>query len=150
MLAMLDIPWVPPDYQLPAKAIAALAGALLGVKVWRSVARFRRRRRPVQLHPKLAKYGIDSEEAARRRRALAAQIAATSSGPSLVGYEIVEQIDAVFVEGFRSPAEAIEGLKAEAASRRANAVINVRQERTAAGRCSASGDAVKARRLESS
>lgn len=150
LLAFPNIPLVPDGYQLHAQLVAALIALVAAWRLWQRIRRFRRSRRPATLHPNLARYGIDPEEAARARREAAARIVATSSGPSLVGYEITEQIDAVFVDGFRSPAEAIEGLKAEAAGRGANAVVNVRQERSAAGRCTASGDAVKARRIEAS
>ncbi len=148
MTTLWSIPFVPEAYQLYAKlAVAALAALFLARKLWRGVRRFQRSRRPPVLHPKLQKYGIDPEEAARERRELAARIVATSSGERLAGYEIVQQIEAVFVEGFRSPAEAIEGLKAAAAHAGANAVINVRPERSLAGRCGASGDAVRVRRV---
>jgi uncharacterized protein YbjQ (UPF0145 family) len=54
----------------------------------------------------------------------------------------VEQVEAVVVDGFRRPEEAIEGLKAAAALKGANAVTHVHTERTSSGRCSARGDAV--------
>ena len=60
----------------------------------------------------------------------------------LAGFKIVRQVEAVFVEGYRSPEEALIALKAEAAERGANGILNVNTDRTAAGRCSASGDAV--------
>lgn len=142
------VPGVPEAYQTAVKwGLAALAGLIVLRAVWRQIRRLQRSRRPPTLHPRLQRYGIDAQEAARRRE-LAARIVATSSGPGLAGYEIVEQIEAVFVDGFRSPAEAAEGLKAAAAERGANAIINVRQERSAAGRCTASGDAVRVRRME--
>ncbi|MGB9626476.1 MAG: hypothetical protein ACPMAQ_16600, partial [Phycisphaerae bacterium] len=140
------MPFVPDEYQLHAKLAAVVLAALfLGRSLWGRIRRFQRSRRPVVLHPKLQKYGIDPEEAARERRELASTIVATSSGERLAGYEIVQQVEAVFVEGFRSPAEAIDGLKAAAARVGANAVINVRPERSLAGRCGASGDAVRVR-----
>lgn len=145
MRLLWNIPYVPPDYQTAAKiALGALVVLFLLHRAWRRLRRSIRARRPAKLHPRLQKYGIDPEEAARERRELAAAIEATSSSDRLTGYEIVEQIEAVFVEGFRTPAEATDGLKAAAAQRGANAVINVRQERSAAGRCTASGDAVRA------
>lgn len=139
-----SIPGVPEAYQSFAKtALALLVGLWIVLRVWKRIRRFQRSRRPVRLHPKLEKYGIDQAEAARQRRELATEIVATSSSDRLAGYTILQQIEAVFVEGFRTPAEAVEALKAAAAAQGANAVIHVRQERTAAGKCSASGDAVR-------
>ncbi len=151
MSVLWSIPLVPDVYQPYAKIALGAAVAWVVLRtVQRRLHRYLRSRKPVVLHPNLQKYGIGAEEAARQRQALASQILATSSGDRLVGYEIVQQIEAVFVEGFRSPAEAVEGLKAEAARRGANAVVNVRQERTAGGRCSASGDAVRVRPVNES
>jgi hypothetical protein len=148
MVVLWSIPLVPDEYQLYAKVgLAALVALYVVRRVWRRVQRFRRSRKPVVLHPSLQKYGINPEEAARQRRELAAQIVATSSGERLAGYEIVQQIEAVFVEGFRTPADAVEGLKAVAARCGANAVVNVRPERSVVGKCSASGDAVRVKRI---
>lgn len=82
------------------------------------------------------------------RHAEAAKIIATSSAGGIAGYEIVRQIEAVFVDGFRRPEESLEGLKAVAAMKGANAVANVRHERSSSGRYSASGDAVVVRPIE--
>lgn len=108
-----------------------------------------RRRRSATLHPSLARYAGPDSELAQQRRQAAARILTTSSSGHLSGYEIVEQIEAVYVDGFRAPGEALEGLKATAALKGANALTNVRHERTASGKCSASGDAVIAQRLTS-
>ena len=112
--------------------------------VWRRLARVIRRRRPPRIHPKLAKYNIDHAQLDRQRRELAAGIVATSTGARLAGFRIVRQVDAVFVEGHRTPEEALIALKAAAAERGANALLNVQTERTAAGKCAASGDAIVA------
>ncbi len=116
---------------------------------WRRVDRALRRKRPPILHPKLQPYagGAPDEKLTAQRRAEAARILATSSTPQITGYEIVEQIEAVFVDGFRRPEEALEGLKAAAAMKGANAVANVRQERHVSGKCGASGDAVVINKL---
>ena len=75
---------------------------------------------------------------------------ATSSRAEIPGYVTVRQIEAVFVDGFREPNDAILGLKAEAGRKGANAVLNVKQERTANNKCSASGDAVIVRAVNDS
>jgi len=127
---------------------------LIVVVLWlyRKLVREIKRRRKPRLHPKLQKYGEGYGEPdpklLAQRRAEAEKIVATSSTPSITGYELVEQVEAVFVDGFRNPQDALEGLKAAAAMKGANAVANVRQERTASGKCGASGDAVVVRRPE--
>jgi hypothetical protein len=94
--------------------------------------------RHTQLNPKLA---VEQKQLAER-------IVATASSGLLPGYDILRQIEAVYVDGFRHPEEALVGLKAAAAMKGANAVIHVHHERTAAGRCTASGDAVWVRAVE--
>ncbi len=133
------------DFLVPALAFAA--GLLFVLWGWRRVRRWQRRRQPALLNPKLARYG-DSEDVARARREEAQKITATSSTSNIAGYDIVEQVEAVFVDGFRRPEEAVEGLKAAAAMKGANAVTNVQTTRTPAGKCSAQGDAVVVRRIE--
>jgi hypothetical protein len=143
-----SIPLIAPGLQFYAKFALAILAIWILWRFWRALRRYQRSKKPPKLHPNLEKYGVDQRELAAQRRELARKIVATSSTDRLVGYEMTEQIDAVFVEGFRSPADAIDALKAEAAQRGANAVINVKQERTAAGRCTASGDAVRAERTQ--
>lgn len=128
-------PWVVPGG-------LAIIGLLILRVIWGRVARFLRRRRPVIINPRLAKYSVDHAELDRKRRELARRILATSTSARLAGFKIVRQVEAVFVEGYRAPEEAMIALKATAAERGANGILNVSTERTAAGRCSASGDAV--------
>lgn len=128
-----------------------LVALVVLVTLYRRVRRMIRRRRPPKIHPKLQRYGEgygepDAELLAKRRTE-AARIVATSSTPAITGYEIVEQVEAVFVDGFRRPEEALEGIKAAAAMKGANAVSNVRQERGPSGKCSATGDGVIVRRI---
>lgn len=124
--------------------IIALVVGLWLLMRWR---RTRRASRPGELHPNLQKYAGASEAETAERRAFAKGIVATSSTGQVAGYEVVRQIEAVFEDGHRSSAEAIEALKATAARRGANALINLQQERTSAGRCTARGDAVLLRPL---
>lgn len=128
------------------KALLILAALVLVLWTYRKLMRAIKRRRKPKLHPKLQKYGEGygepSPKLLAKRRAEAEKIIATSSRRAIVGYDILEQVEAVFVDGFRQPEDAIEGLKAAAAMKGANAVTNVRQERTPSGKCSAAGDAV--------
>ena len=137
----------------------ALVTLLILMKVYRRLRRIMRRRRPVRLHPKLQKYGSTgwnpvphepTEELTAQRRAEAEHIIATSSTEAIAGYEIMEQVEAVYVDGFIRPEEALEGLKAVAAMKGANAMTNVRRERGSDRRCSASGDAVIVRKTAAS
>jgi hypothetical protein len=125
-------------------AVAALLALLilrnLARRVWRTI----RGSRPPTIHPSLQKYNVDHVELDRKRREMAVGVVATSTGNRLAGFRIVRQVEAVFVEGFRTPDEALTALKAMAIERGANALLNVRSERTTAGRCSASGDAILA------
>ncbi len=111
-------------------------------RVWWVISRAIRRRRPVNIHPSLAKYNVDRVELQKRQRELAIQVIATSTSNRLAGYRLLRQVEAVFVEGFASPEDSLIALKATAADRGANAILNVKTEHTAAGRCTASGDAV--------
>lgn len=81
----------------------------------------------------------------REMRTLAAEIVATSSTGTIVGFELVRQIEAIFSEGHKSPAEAVEGIKALARLKGANAIIHLHSERLASGTCQARGDAVVVR-----
>jgi uncharacterized protein YbjQ (UPF0145 family) len=108
------------------------------------VAMYLRSLRPARLNPNLARYAGDNDPSAQLRKQMASRIRSTSSTDQIPGYKIIQAIDALYVEGFRTPAEALEGLKALAAEKGASAVINVRHERSSMGRCAASGDAVVA------
>ena len=130
-----------PEWATLERIIYVLIGLALLLIVQR-LRRARRRRRPVRLHPKLAKYGGGDETQSRADLDASRRIIATSSTEAVAGYRIVQQIEAVFVDGARSPDYAIAALKAEAGRRGGNAVINLSQRRTAAGRCTAQGDAV--------
>jgi hypothetical protein len=133
------------------KLAVALVLLLIGMAVYRKIRRAIRRRRPVRLHPKLQKYGEvygePDERLLAQRRAEAEKILATSTSMAIVGYEVLEQVEAVYVDGFRKPEDALEGLKAVAAMKGANAVINVHRCRGEQGRHAAGGDAVVVRRV---
>jgi len=131
-----------------AKALLWLLLFVAIALILRSMYRRVRRRRAGPIHDKLRRYAgeQDAAELIAKRRAEAARIVATSSTEAIAGYEIVEQIEAVFVDGFRRPEEALEGLKAVAGMKGANALTHVRHERNAAGKCTAQGDAVIVRR----
>ena len=125
----------------------------LVIVVWflRKARRLVRRRRKPTIHPKLQKYERRTSEPdpklKAQRREEAAKIIATSSTSTIAGCEILEQLEAVIVDGFSGPEDAIEGLKAAAAMKGANAVINVHRDRVEGGKCSAAGDAVIVRKL---
>lgn len=122
-------------------AVGGVVGLLILRRIVGGVRRRLRMRRPPKLNPNLQKYG-DQQDHLLARRAEAAKIMATSTTDLIVGYTILRQVEAVAVDGFRHPDEAIEGLKAIAAMKGANAVTHVQTERTPSGRYGARGDAV--------
>ncbi len=131
------------DNSKALEVLVAAVAVLAGVWIWLKISASRRK---PKIHPRLQKYAGRDAEFARKRREEAARIVATSSTQNIAGYEIVEQFEAVFVDDFRRPEEAIEGVKAVAAMKGANAVVNLKHDRTSGGRCSASGDAVVVRK----
>ncbi len=79
---------------------------------------------------------------------LADQILATSSTAEIVGFSVVRQIEAVFTDGHKTPAAAIDTLKALAARKGANALLNLVGERQPGGACTAHADAVIVKTLD--
>lgn len=134
--------WVVANPTKVAIGIAVLVGLIALRKLVRFVARQIRLSRPTVIHPSLAKYNVDRVEVQKRQRELSAGVVATSTSNRLAGYRLLRQVEAVFVQGFSSPEDALIALKATAVERGANAILNVKTEHTAAGRCTASGDAV--------
>lgn len=73
---------------------------------------------------------------------LAAAIVATSSTAKIVGYKVLRQVETVFSDGEKSSAAAVMLLKALAARKGANAIINLDTRQTPSGKWVARGDAV--------
>lgn len=134
--------WLQDNRDILIVAVAILA-ALVGLqRAIDFVRRLIRRRRPTQLNPKLQRYGGPSDEELAVDRAAAERIIATSSTSRIAGYQIRRQIEAVYVEGYRTPEDATSAIKAAAGKLSANGIVNLSLQRTAAGRCTAQGDAV--------
>lgn len=123
-------------------AVVVLLGLLMLQRMWRGI---RRRRKPAPLHPKLQPYAGRTDADIASEQVDASRIIATSSTHGVVGYQLIRQIEAVYVEGHRAPNDAVTALKAVAARKGANAIVNLSQSRTAGGRCTAQGDAVVVR-----
>jgi hypothetical protein len=138
------------NWWLLAGVLAVLFALVVLQRLLGGVARLVRRRKTAPLHPKLQKYAGINDADVQAEHEAAAGIIATSSTGAIPGYEIVRQVEVLFVEGRRSQGEAIVALKAAAVQRGANAVINLGQEHTAAGRCTARGDAVVVRPTDTS
>jgi hypothetical protein len=136
------VDWLVAHRDLLIWVVLALTVLVIARRVFR---RIRRWRHPPQIHPLLQKYAGRTPAEIEADRQAAQTILATSSTALLAGYEIARQIEAVYVEGLRSPAEAIQALKASAARLGANAIVNLAQQRNATGRCTAQGDAVVVR-----
>lgn len=130
------------DDPLVRWAVAICAGLL----VLALLARFLRRRRE-------ARYAARRRDEVRQRHGylymqqqelqrLAARIVATSSQSNIAGFQIVRQIEALFTDGHPTAGGAVEVLKAMAAEKGANALINLDSQRQGNQRFSARGDAV--------
>lgn len=119
--------------------VGGLVVLLLLVRIWRrgrENAAFARRR--AELQKTYGSMQMQQEQVDR----LAAKVIATSSTAAIAGFTIVRQIEAVFTDGHQSPNKAVQVLKAMAAEKGANAVINLNGARQPSGKCAASGDAV--------
>ncbi len=139
---MSDEGFLPPTAYPIILAVALGVGVLIVLRIVRMIANAARRARPAKIHPRLQKYAEPTAAQRAESEKDAAKILTTSSRAEIPGYVTVQQIEAVFVDGFRESNEAILGLKAGAGRKGANAILNVTQDRTANNRCSASGDAV--------
>lgn len=120
-------------------AVLVLFGLVILQRIFAAIRRWRA---PAPLHPRLAKFAGKSDADLEADRKAAGLIDATSSTNRIAGYDVLRQVEAVFVEGYRTPEEAVTGLKAAAGRLGANAIINLSQERTGSGKCTAQGDAV--------
>ncbi|MBK8914956.1 MAG: hypothetical protein IPM64_10220 [Phycisphaerales bacterium] len=120
----------------------AVGGLVVLLLILRAVARRREdaayRRRRAELSRTYDNVQMSREQIAR----LSARVIATSSTGEIVGFEVLRQIETVFTDGHPAPARAAEALKAQAAERGANAIINLAGVRQPNGRYAASGDAV--------
>jgi len=134
--------WLNLQDPLAQRIVLGAAGLVLLLLVARVWQRRRQARAAAQRRAALrATYEqLQSEQQEVHR--LAGQIVATGSTGTIAGFVIVRQIEAVFAEAQRSPTEAVERLKALAARKGANALINVTSQRLPAGSSVASGDAV--------
>ena len=131
--------------------IAIVAGAAVVIvlsvlgRLWRrsreAVSEARRRAARREQRGYLQKQRAEAER-------LAGKIIATSSTGAIAGFEIVRQIEAVFTDGHPTSGEAVEHLKAAAAEKGANAVINLNSAQPPSGKCIAHGDAVIVRPVE--
>lgn len=131
--------WNDPLVRSAAYALGGLVLLLILLRLLqrrRDNAAFARRR--AELQQTYGSMQMQQEQIDR----LAAKIIATSSTPTIAGFEIVRQVEAVFTDGHQSPAKAVQVLKALAVERGANALINLSGVRQPSGKCAASGDAV--------
>jgi hypothetical protein len=129
------------DPVIVAIVLAASVVVLLALvaRLWnrRRAARYDARRR-AELRKQRGYLQMQQQEIER----LASRIIATSSTAAIPGFRVVRQIEAVFTDGHPSPSKAVEFLKAVAAQKGANAVINLNSARPPSGKCLAHGDAV--------
>jgi hypothetical protein len=138
----VNIDWSDP---LIRRIVLAAAAFIVLVILLRLVGRWREKRaasrRRAELHHAFAGIRLEQEEIRR----LAAQIVATSSTARIAGYAILRQVETVFSDGRPSSVTAVDLVKALAAQKGANALINLQTRQTPAGKWVASGDAVVVR-----
>jgi hypothetical protein len=127
-------------------AIVAGAGIVFVLSVIAYVwKRYREARYYARRRVDLRKQRDFLETQQREIEQLAGRIIATSSTVSIAGYTIVRQIEAIFTDGHPTPNQAVQWLKAIAAEKGANAIINLTNARPPSGKCLAHGDAVVVR-----
>lgn len=132
-----------------ASLVVAAAGALILLTlIAHSVQRRREAARDAEWRAsRRARRGTPTMDRAEVQR-LAKRILATSSTDRLAGFQIERQVETIIADGQPSPTWALELLKALAAERGANALVNLHTERMPSGRCTARGDAVMVRPLD--
>ncbi len=138
MIALLGLPLDPVVEKIVLGALALVLVAVLlhFIGRWRDAAAAARFRN--DLHAGFEEVRLQQQEIKR----LTEHIVATSSTPRIAGYELVRQIEAVFGEGQKSAEAAAELVKAHAARKGANALINLRTQQIPSGKWVAGGDAV--------
>jgi uncharacterized protein YbjQ (UPF0145 family) len=121
---------------LAAAALVLLVILLRIAGRWREARAAARRR--AELRRQYESVRLEQAEIAR----LAQEIVATSSTARIAGYAILRQVETVFGDGKPSSGAAAELVKALAAQKGANALINLQTRQMATGKWVASGDAV--------
>lgn len=118
-------------------ALALVVVLVLGLRWWRARREAAHwRARAAELRRERGYQYMQQAEVER----LAARVIATSSTPTIAGFRIVRQIEALFTDGHLSPAKAVEVLKALAAEKGGNALVNLTTERGATGKYIARAD----------
>ncbi len=135
----VNFDWADP---LVRRIVLAAAALIVLVIVLRIVGRWRETRaaarRRAELHQHFDVVRLEQEEIRR----LAEQLVATSSTTRVAGYAILRQVETIFSDGKPSSVAAVDLVKALAAQKGANALINLQTRQTPAGKWVASGDAV--------
>jgi len=127
---------------LVRRIVWAAAGIIVLVIVLRIIRRVRYRLANARLRATLARERDEMHQQQAEAHRLAERILATSSTARIAGYAIVRQVETLITEARPSSAGAMELLKATAARKGANALINVQTQQTAGGKWVANGDAV--------
>jgi hypothetical protein len=136
-----------PSDPVVQKIIAGSAGLIVLVIVLRVIGRIRHGLADARLRALLRREKEESLSQQQELQRLSEQIVATSSTVRVAGYAIVRQVETVFSDGKTSSAGAVELLKALAAQKGANAVVNLQTRQTPGGKWAASGDAVVVRMI---
>ncbi len=127
------------------KIIAAAVGLIILVIVVRVIGRVRHAIADAGLRAQLRRDKEESLSQQQELQRLSEQIVATSSTARVAGYAIVRQVETVFTEPKPSSLTAVDLLKALAAQKGTNALINLESRQLPSGKWVASGDAVVVR-----
>lgn len=123
--------------------VVMAAGALIVLALLGTLLRgWRERRADAARRAQVRRTQAAVQEQLEEQERLALRIVATSSTRTIAGFAVIRQIEAVFTDNHQTPAKAVEALKAAAARKGANAIVNLSGKREPNGKCSASGDAV--------
>lgn len=132
--------------------VLSLVGAAVVVIVFSLLSGWWRRRRESAVYARrreeLRSRQKQQEMHEKELERLAGRILATSSTGEIPGFAVLRQIEAVYTDDHPSPGRAVEVLKAVAAAKGANALINLKTGRALNAKCQANADAVLVRVLE--
>ena len=134
----------PPDLSDPLirQIVLAAGGLVLVVILWRLLGVLRTSRLAAQIRADVQRRRAEGQHQHEEAARLAERVVATSSTSRVAGYLIHRQIETVCTDGQPSSAAALELLKALAAEKGANGLINVQTQAAPYGKWLARGDAV--------
>jgi hypothetical protein len=141
----IDIPYL--NDPLVRKLVLGAAALIALLIVFRLIGHWRERAAVARRRAELRRACDDLRLQQEEIKKLAEQIVATSSTGRIAGYAIVRQVETIFTEPKASSVAVVELVKAVAAQKGANALINLHSQQMPGGKWVASGDAVIVRQI---